>query len=253
MHAMDVDWALYNLRNYVYLKERIPLPKDEQKPNLKTRARGTREQLRDAELVVQAIARAFYSKERVWVDERVAERLIWELTHGEEVRQRLGVQGPSPALDAHGLHPWVWDAAAPHWLSDNHRAALWAAAVNVNSRTQRKVGRHDLGEGKLLDEVFGIGEPSRGRPRLRLTDRRNPEHFKDIHLGASSLGKGLYSAVRNPVTHISEEDHDLSPAEALEALAGFSLLARWIDRAEVETVDEPAADSVENRTPVLES
>lgn len=252
---MDVDWALDQLRNYLHLKERVPLPKEEQRSNVKTRTRGSSDELRTAELVVEAVARAFYGPGRIWVNPKLAQRLVWELTDGDEVREKLGVIGSAPALHAHALHPWVWDAAAPHWQSDNHRAALWAAAVNVNSRTQRKVGRADLGESKLLQEIFGLDDAAPGRPRLRLTDKRNPDHFKDVHLGASSLGRGLYSAVRNPVNHVSEEDHDLSPAEALEALAGFSLLARWIDRAEVASVvshDEPLSDSVEGRIPILE-
>ncbi|MFH8250820.1 TIGR02391 family protein [Microbacterium sp. B2969] len=252
---MDVEWALEQLRNYLHLKERVPLPKEEQSHNRKTRARGSAEELRNAELIVEAISRAVYEGSRFYVNPALAERLVWELTQGDSVREKLGLDAPpAPTINAHGLHPWVWDAAMPHWQSGNHRAALWAASINVNSRTQRKVARPEIGESKLLQEVFGITDPAPGRPRLRLTDKSNPDHFKDVHLGASALGQGLYSAVRNPINHIAEEDHDMSEAEALEALAGFSLLARWIDRAEVVSVDKsPSSNpgSVESHSPLL--
>jgi len=38
--------------------------------------------------------------------------------------------------------------------------------------------------------------------------------------------------IRNPAAHVILED--LAEDEALEQLAAFSILARWVDRAEVD-------------------
>ncbi|MEU4015812.1 TIGR02391 family protein [Microbacterium sp. NPDC028030] len=250
---MDVAWAIEQLRHYLHLNERVALPPSEQTSNRKTRKVGEKSEITAAEHVVEAISIAVYGEGRRWINPEHAERLLWELTDGVAVREKLGLTDPGPFIEADRLHPWVWEAAEAHWRSGNHRAAVWAASVNVNSRTQGKVGNHRVGESKLLQQVFGLGEPTPGHPRLRLTDHANPDLFKDVHLGASALGQGLYAAVRNPVNHVTEEAHGLSETEALEALAGFSLLSRWIDRAEVVSVDPaPHADTVESHTPLLD-
>ncbi|SFR79615.1 Protein of unknown function (Hypoth_ymh) [Agromyces sp. CF514] len=168
-----------------------------------------------------------------WVNADWAERLLWELKEGDSVRAKLGMGDPPPSFTGKQLHPWVWDAAQPHWESGNHDAAVWAAAVNVNSRLQQKVGRRDLGESKLLEQAFSTSVPEAGKPRLRLCDDSNPDLFKDMHVGAALFGKGLYSAVRNTLNHVDASQHNIREAEALEALAAFSLLSRWIDSADL--------------------
>jgi hypothetical protein len=157
-----------------------------------------------------------------------------QLTRAEEIQTNLGPD-PGPIIAADSLHPWIWDAARPHWESGNFRAAVHAASTNLNSRTKKKSGRPDLSEGALLRELFSLEGPAPGKPRLRRTGKENPDHFKNAHLGAMNLGLGLFSAVRNPVAHLADEEHDLDEQEALECLAAFSLLARWIDRAEVHS------------------
>ncbi|TFD52187.1 hypothetical protein E3T55_06920 [Cryobacterium frigoriphilum] len=235
---MDIDWALEQLRKYIHLKERIALPIHEVRQNKKTRARGSADELRDIEHVVHAIADATYQERPRMRGEDLVHLLIWELTSGDTVRDKLGLSEPAPSITGSQMHPWVWDAARPHWVSGNHDAAVWAAAVNVNSRLQKKVDRRDIGESKLLAECFSIHPPEAGRPRLRLCDDTNPDLFRDVHRGAGSLGRGLYSAVRNPLNHVDLAEHQIGKPEALEALAGFSLLSRWIDRASVENKDD---------------
>ena len=158
--------------------------------------------------------------------------LIFELEEGIEVREKLGLTlSPGPALAADTLHPWVWEAARPHLDSGNHDAAVWAAAINVNTKLKDKAERPDLGETKLVQEAFGTGNPEPGKVRLRLCDDSNPDLFKDRHIGAMQFGQGLFSGVRNPLNHVGAED--LSEREALETLAAWSLFARWVDRADV--------------------
>ncbi|CAD12002.1 hypothetical protein (fragment), partial (plasmid) [Streptomyces coelicolor A3(2)] len=53
------------------------------------------------------------------------------------------------------------------------------------------------------------------------------------HEGAAAFARGVYVAIRNPIAH--ELGDELKEHEALEQLAAFSLLARWVDDATVET------------------
>ena len=55
--------------------------------------------------------------------------------------------------------------------------------------------------------------------------------------GAMAFGAGCFQAIRNPVGHLPNEEHELTEQEALERLAAFSLLARWIQEATLETTD----------------
>jgi hypothetical protein len=173
----------------------------------------------------------------LYANETLAKQIIWEIRHGDEAREKLGESEPPPIVAADTLHPWVWDAARPHWESGNHDAALTAAAINVSSRLKKKVGRRDIDNGKLVQQAFSLEPPKEGKPRLRLIGEENPDLFRDVHLGAMNLGVGLYAAVRNPLTHLTPDEHPLSEHETLESLAAFSLLARWIERAEVVTFE----------------
>lgn len=134
----------------------------------------------------------------------------------------------------------MWQAASPHWESGNHDAAVWAAAINVNTMLSKKAERPDLGESKLVDYAFGTGPPDPGRVRLRLCGEENPDLFKDRHVGALNFGKGLFSGIRNPLNHVGT---DMTEQEGLETLAAWSLFARWVDRAEV--LQGPSIDTEE--------
>lgn len=236
MAVKDPKWALGELKKYLRLHERVPLPPEEITSSAKTRARGKKHERDTQAYAVKHIYEALFGEYPRYVDEAVARRCIFEIERGAEMRENLQLDD-APVIDASELHPWVWDAARPHWLSGNHGAALWAAGINVNSRLQAKVGRRDLGETKLLQESFSLEDPKPGKSRLRLCGPENPDLFKDRHIGAMNVGGGLYAAVRNPLNHVSPAENPLSENEALECLAGFSLLARWIERAKVEAVE----------------
>lgn len=60
--------------------------------------------------------------------------------------------------------------------------------------------------------------------------------YKDRHRGARSFADGLYMAIRNPGVHTPPSGDGGEEQLALEELASFSRLARWVDDAEVETV-----------------
>lgn len=107
------------------------------------------------------------------------------------------------------------------------------AAKAVNAQTQAKLSRRDLSDGRLFGDAFTITPPVAGKPRLRLMPNDSSDTFKSRHEGAASFARGLYSAIRNPIAH--EVDEELDENEALEQLAAFSILARWVDAAAVET------------------
>lgn len=246
---MDVEWAIGQLEQWLARNERVPLPPDLVRPNRKTRRRGTPAELEESANVASEIARALYEeppRDPRYIYEDHVRRMIWDLRHGDEVRSRLGLDESPPAFAADSMHRWIWDAAKPHWLSGNHDAAVWAAAINLNTRLQKKVGRKDAGESQLIRESFSTDDPKPGRPRLRRCGKENPDLFRDMHVGASNFGQGIFAAVRNPLNHVTVDEHQMSEAEALEALASLSLLGRWIDRAEVMKAPEgvPARDAV---------
>lgn len=145
-----------------------------------------------------------------------------------ELLQNLGDDAPD--LDAGQLHPWVWVNASSYWRTGHRRQAVVEAAKRINAETQAKVSRRDVSEGALFQQVFSIDNPAPGRPRLRLCEDDGGDTFKNRHIGAANLAKGLYSAIRNPVSHESVAE-EIKEHLALEQLAAFSILARWVDGA----------------------
>jgi hypothetical protein len=130
------------------------------------------------------------------------------------------------------------------WGSGHFREAIGVAAKAVNAHCQAKVGRRDLVEGKLFSDVFASKPPADGRPRLRLMDDDGSPTYRSRHDGAAEFARGLYTAIRNP--HAHELVDELPENEALEQVAAFSILARWVDNAVVETADPAPASSPNN-------
>jgi hypothetical protein len=52
-----------------------------------------------------------------------------------------------------------------------------------------------------------------------------------MRLGALSFGVGCFQAIRNPVGHLPDAQHELTEQDAIERLAALSLFARWIEEA----------------------
>ena len=169
-----------------------------------------------------------------WREQREAAILCRSAIAAEaEIQKYLSDSGP--VMTAAGLHPWVWDAARPAWSAGNYDDAVDAAARNVNSRLRAKVGRRDIGEGDLLAQAFSDKPGDEQNPRLRLAlpEQLGMKTVTSIYAGISAFGKGLFQSVRNPLAHEAPGAMASGEQEALESLAAFSLLARWIDRASV--------------------
>jgi Protein of unknown function (Hypoth_ymh) len=151
---------------------------------------------------------------------------------GEEASRRM--QPESPDLVADQFHPWVWAAASPLWYAGSRQEAVHAAARSVNARMQQKRGHHDKSDASLCREFFSLDKPTPGRPRLRFDGyTRTDLTWRSRQQGAMEFGAGCFEAIRNPAAH--EHGLVLSEQVALEQLAAFSLLARWIDECIVET------------------
>lgn len=170
-------------------------------------------------------------RQPMWRHREAASRAIAMLEAEQELQEHLG--SGAPQLDAATLHPWVWGSVAGLWSSGHYREAVGAAARAINVQTQAKLGRRDASEAKLLGDAFSTNPPAPGHPRLRLSVDDGGDTFKNRHDGAGNFARGVYSAIRNPIAH--EEDDELEENQALEQLAAFSVLARWVDAAEVKT------------------
>lgn len=156
---------------------------------------------------------------------------IYALEHEELLKEKLGPL-PSPQLRADQLHPTVWDAAKSLWRSNHRRQAVQAAAVSVNAALQDRIGRRDVSEGKAVQQAFTTEEPDEGKPRLRLTKDDGSDTYRSLHEGAVAFGTGCFKALRNPPAH--DPSDELSEQEALEQLAAFSILARWVEDSELD-------------------
>ncbi|MEU6462642.1 TIGR02391 family protein [Streptomyces sp. NPDC046976] len=151
---------------------------------------------------------------------------------GAEVREHLGEDAPQ--LSASTLQPWVWSRARALWQSGHCREAVTAAARKVNAETQNKVGRRDASETALFQSVFSRDDPKPAQPRLRLMNNDGSDTFRSLQRGAATFTEGCYAAIHNPNSH-EDELPELPEPQALEQLVAFSVLARWVDTAELAT------------------
>jgi hypothetical protein len=90
----------------------------------------------------------------------------------------------------------------------------------------------DRTDAALCREAFSLNEPTPGSPRLRFPGDRTSDTWRSRQQGGIDFGAGCFEGIRNPAAH--EYELDLPEQIALEQLASFSMLARWIDECEVE-------------------
>lgn len=168
-----------------------------------------------------------------WARHREASiRAREELVRQEEIDQNLGDNAPQ--ISARNLHPWVWSGAQSLWQSGHYRSAVEDAAKKVNAETQNKVGRRDLSETKLFQEVFSDKPAEHGKSRLRRMKPEDSNTYRSVQRGAMALAEGIYAGIRNPFNH--EDPQDIDEQVGLEYLAALSVLARWVDSADVEVI-----------------
>ncbi len=164
-------------------------------------------------------------------------RLLARLASREEVMSRLGGGDTSPQIAASSLHPLIWSAASAQWSTGHRHEAVLAAAKAVNSHLQAKVGRRDVSETDLIKQAFSDKAPENGKPRLGYDEIPDDKTRSSMRQGVMDFGSGCFAAIRNPIGHRPNEEIELTEQSALERLCALSLLARWIDQAEIHTVE----------------
>jgi hypothetical protein len=152
------------------------------------------------------------------------------LERADELRKHLG--DDAPQLDAGQLHPWAWENGASYWRTGHFHQAVMEAAMRINTETQAKLRRRNISETDLFNQAFSLDPPRPDAPRLRLMEDDGSKTYQNLHRGVRAFADGLFSAIRNPGTH---EGGELSEQEALEQLAAFSILARWVEKSSVVT------------------
>lgn len=169
-------------------------------------------------------------------DSREYQRLcdaINQLIGAVEQRQTLDeFLGPAgPQLAAGSLHPWVWESASRLWEDGHRRESIQSAATHIDLQLQAKLNSSAAPGSDLVTQAFTIDDPKPNKPRLRFPGLTpGTETWRSAHEGAMSFGRGCFMAIRNLATHTLDQP-DEQPA--LEVLAALSVLARWIDEAEV--------------------
>lgn len=137
-----------------------------------------------------------------------------------------------PAINVAGLHQWVADAAADQWDNGNHRTAVTEAAREIEIRLRSKLGASGGTLTQMITDAFSTSPGNSGTKRLRFAGfTEGHSDWNDAHEGAMFFGRGCALRIRNLAMH----GHEPSEQEALESLAALSLLARWVDDAQVVT------------------
>ncbi|MFF7879722.1 TIGR02391 family protein [Streptomyces sp. NPDC020794] len=246
--SIDIPWARNELAQFLKLTElyRPPDPPGVVDFSNHLANRGSQADIvASAHVVEQILARVLPrwreevpgTKNRTvnrWYQHReAAQRADAALVRDEEVRERLG--DDTPQVSAATMHSWVWEGAQALWRSGHFREAVTAAAKKVNAETQNKIGRRDVSETKLFQSAFSLNAPKADEPRLRLMADDGSDTFRSVHRGAMAFAEGCYAGIRNPNSH---EDGlpELPEHEALEQLAAFSVLARWVNTATLLTI-----------------
>ncbi len=155
------------------------------------------------------------------------------LAREAELQMNLG--DSAPELSASDFHPWVWGGASSLWQSGHFVQAVDGAIKKLNAETQNKVGRRDIGETVLFQQSFSPNPAQARKPRLHRIPREDSDTYRSLQRGAMAFAEGIFAGIRNPLAH--EAEHDLSEQQAPEYLAALSVLARWVDKAEVETAE----------------
>jgi uncharacterized protein (TIGR02391 family) len=164
-----------------------------------------------------------------------AKKLLARLETYAETQEKLGGGDASPRITAASLHPLIWRAAEAQWSTGHRHEAVLAAAKVLNSMLQTKLGRRDTSEGSLVRQAFTANAPEPGKPRLRFPHMEDEQTRSSMQQGVMEFGAGCFAAIRNPVGHRPNDELELDDQTALERLAALSLLARWIDEAQLDT------------------
>lgn len=148
----------------------------------------------------------------------------------EDLEEKEGPQS-LPGLDPNQFHPLVLGSASRLWQDGHKRQAVQAAASALENQLRFKTEVHQGSVSSLVASAFSPDNPKPGSPRLRFSGFGpvGSDGWNSAHEGAGAFGRGCFLRIRNLYVHHDGQDQQ----EDLEALAALSLLARWIEAAEV--------------------
>jgi hypothetical protein len=161
-------------------------------------------------------------------------RLLSRIASNEEIVGLFRDHDESPQLSAGRMHELVWRAASAQWATGHRHEAVLAAAKAANSRLQEKLDRRDISDVKLVREAFTDKDAAPGKSRLRFANVGDEQTRESMRQGVMNFGVGCFQAIRNPLGHLPNEQHELDEQAALERLAALSMFLRWVDDAELE-------------------
>jgi len=236
---LDARWSIEQIDAFLFTTDRVARKSTPNVVRLGTAQRGSQVdasgQAHVVEMILDRVLPVWRQTARPDPDPEWKSLRNWaararaQLEREEELREHLG--DGAPEMDAGRLHPWVWEAAASLLRTGHFAQAVHQASVRINAETQAKVGRRDVSESDLFNQVFSLDAPKAGAPRLRLMADDGSRTFQSIHRGARAFAEGLFAALQNPVSHDPQDE--LDEHIALERLAAFSVLARWVDASQV--------------------
>lgn len=241
MTRLDPEWAVQEIDKFLHATAQVGVDMGPGAVYLGTVMRGPEtEAAALAQVVEQILDRVLpgWRKERPQVDSEYvwlrdqASRAKGQIQRADELAEKLGDNAPD--MDAANLHPWAWENGKSYWNTGHYHQTVMQAAIRINAETQAKLGRMDVSETDLFNQAFSLSAPTMDAPRLRLMDDDGSKTYESRHRGARAFAEGLYAGIRNPGMHTPSDGGD--EQLALEQLAAFSLLARWVDQARVEHV-----------------
>ncbi|MEV4209643.1 TIGR02391 family protein [Nocardia salmonicida] len=251
--GVDIPWAVVELEKFIELARPARKRVGE---SMKLRPAGGRiASLRQFEVVLPILERLYpewaSENSRTSTDEFRAQRdasrkLLVRLETRDLVAEHIGGSDRSPRITAASLHPLVWRAAQVQWSTGHRHEAVVSAAKAINSNLQTRLGRRDVSEYALILEAFTWKEAEPGKPRLRFGSVLDDQTQKSLQEGVLQFGSGCFRAIRNPLSHRPNDEFELTEQTALERLAALSLMARFIDEADLvwHPDDEPCAEEI---------
>lgn len=241
MAKLDTEWAVTEIESFLSVTAQITPDMGPGIAYFGTVMRGPRAEASErAHVVEQILDRVLpgWSRDRpdrdnkyLWLRDQ-ASRAKAALKRESELADRLGDNAPD--MDAANLQPWAWENGRSYWNTGHFHQAVMQAAIRINAESQAKLGRMDVSETALFNEAFSLNAPKENAARLRLTENDGGKTYENLHRGARAFAEGLYAAIRNPGMHKPQQEAGGEEQLALEQLAAFSLLARWVDQANVE-------------------
>jgi hypothetical protein len=98
----------------------------------------------------------------------------------------------------------------------------------------------------LWQQAFATADPQEGKPRLRWQGDSDDQDVKTMQAGLLSFAPGVNMVIRNPATHVAD---DFTEQDGLEQLATLSVLAKFVDRCVVVSVDGVTASEAKQVLP----